>query len=176
MTSSDEGVDALFAAHRANLLRYLKMRLGNAEDAEEVLQEVFIRFLKARETTEIDNDYALLVRICSNQAIDRIRHNASRKNREKSWSDQYYRVHSDDDALGSVYASQERQVSAREEIKRVMEILDGLSESVRTAFVLHRFEGLSLKEVAARMDLAQSTVEKHIMKVSRLLLQRLRRT
>jgi DNA-directed RNA polymerase specialized sigma24 family protein len=56
-----------------------------------------------------------------------------------------------------------------------MEVLDGFSETLRTAFILHRFEGLALKEVAARMNLAQSTVEKHIMKVSRHLIQRFKR-
>ena len=176
MTPPDADINALFTAHRANLLRYLKMRLGNLEEAEEVLQEAFMRFVKARETTEVENDYALLVRICSNQAVDRIRANASRKNRERSWGDQYYRSRSDDDALGSSYASQERQVSAREDIKKVMEVLDGFSETLRTAFILHRFEGLALKEVAARMNLAQSTVEKHIMKVSRHLIQRFKRS
>jgi RNA polymerase sigma factor (sigma-70 family) len=175
MTHPDADINALFTAHRANLLRYLKMRLRNQEEAEEVLQEAFMRFVKARETTEVENDYALLVRICSNQAVDRIRANASRKNREKSWGDQYYRSRSDDDVIGSSYASQERQVAAREDLKRVMEVLDGFSETLRTAFILHRFEGLALKEVAARMNLAQSTVEKHIMKVSRHLIQRFKR-
>lgn len=151
------------------------MRLGNTEEAEEVLQEAFIGFLKAKENTKIENDYALLVRICSNQAIDRIRHNASRRNRERSWSDQYYRSRSDDDVFGSTYASQERQAVAKDDIRMVEEILEGFSETLRTAFILHRFEGLSVKEVAARMNLAQSTVEKHIMKVSRHLFQRLRK-
>ena len=151
------------------------MRLGNAEEAEEVLQEAFIGFLNAKETTQIENDYAMLVRICSNQAIDRIRHNASRRNRERSWSDQYYRSRSSDDVLGSAFANQERHVVAKDDIRLVEEILDGFSETLRNAFILHRFEGLSVREVAARLNLAQSTVEKHIMKVSRHLYERMRK-
>jgi RNA polymerase sigma factor (sigma-70 family) len=175
LTSRDAEIDALFKAHRHSLLRYLRMRLGNVQEAEEVLQEAFIGFLNAKENTEVENDYALLVRICSNQAIDRIRHNSSRRNRERAWSDQYYRSRSDDNILGSAYASQERQAAAKDDIRQVEEILDGFSETLRMAFILHRFEGLSVREVAVRLNLAQSTVEKHIMKVSRHLYERLRK-
>jgi len=42
---------------------------------------------------------------------------------------------------------------------------------VRNAFILHKFKGLTHKQVAAEMGLAQSTVEKHIIKAMRVLLE-----
>jgi RNA polymerase sigma-70 factor (ECF subfamily) len=170
---TDDEAQTLFAEVQPRLLRYLTLRLRSPEDAEEVLQEAFIRFLKVRETAEVENDHALLVSICARQAIDRIRHNASRVKREKSWSEQHYRAASEGGVLGSQMAVQERGLSAREDIKEVIAVLDGFSETVRNAFILHRFKGLTHKEVAARLGLSQSTVEKHIMKVSRQLMLRL---
>ena len=171
----EQTIDALLAQHRPGLLRYLTMRLGNAAEAEEVLQEAMLQFVKASETSDIQNAHALLVRICSRQAIDRLRHNISRGNRERAWSEDYYRTQSDDDSMGSLSAPQERQLAAKNDIEAVMVVLDGLSETVRTAFILHRFDGLSHREVAARMGLSQSTVEKHIMKASQQLLLKFRR-
>ena len=173
--NQEEDIEALLSRHRPGLLRYLTARLGNAAEAEEVLQEAMLQFVKASETTDIQNAHALLVRICSRQAIDRLRHNISRGNRERAWSEDYYRAQSDDDTMGSLSAPQERQLAAKGDIETVMAVLDGLSQTVRTAFILHRFDGLSHREVAARMGLSQSTVEKHIMKASQQLLLRVRR-
>lgn len=174
-SESDRDLQALIEEQGPGLLRYLTARLGNAAEAEEVLQESMLQFVKACETTEVHNHHALLVRICSRQAIDRLRHNISRGNRERTWSEDYYRSRSDDDVMGSQSAPQERQLAARKDIEAVMGVLDGLSESVRSAFILHRFDGLSHREVAARLGLSQSTVEKHIMKVSQQLLHRFKR-
>lgn len=167
--------DAFFREQRPGLLRYLTLRLGNGQEAEEVLQEAFIQFLKASETLEIENRHALLVRICSTQAIDRIRSNISRVRRENEWSDGYYRSRSAEGEFGGVTALQDRTVLARDDIRNVLKALDELSETVRQAFILHRFDGLTHGEVAEQMELSRSTVEKHIIKASRHLLQRVER-
>jgi len=156
-------------------LRYLTLRLGNVHEAEEVLQEAFIQFLKAEQAGDIRNPHALLVRICSAQAVDRIRQNASRARRERQWSEGYYRARSAEGEMGGISASQDRAMMARADIQAVLDALDSLSESVRQAFVLHRYEGLSHGEVAERMGLSRSTVEKHIIKASRHLMRRLPR-
>jgi RNA polymerase sigma-70 factor (ECF subfamily) len=171
----DDEFRAFFDAHRPGLLRYLTMRLGNAHDAEDVLQEAIMRFLGARQTQDIDNPYAFLVRICSAQAVDRIRQNTSRGRRERQWSDAYYRSQSTEGEMGSATASQDREFSARADIEAVVAALGDLSETVRRAFILHRFDGLTHGEVAERLGLSRSTVEKHIIKAGRHVMRRLHR-
>jgi RNA polymerase sigma factor (sigma-70 family) len=168
--TNETSIEDLFRERRGQLLRYLTLRLGNRQEAEEVMQEAFIQYMAAQETTQIETPHAFLLKIAGNIAIDRIRHNASRTAREQDWSDSHYRSQSFDAALGVGSAAQDRQLEAKEEIQRVLKVLSGLSTPVRTAFILHKFKGLTHKQVAAEMGLAQSTVEKHIIKAMRILL------
>jgi RNA polymerase sigma-70 factor (ECF subfamily) len=168
--AEDSAFDDLFRSERGPLLRYLSMRLKSVSDAEEVLQDTFIQFRRVQETTEINNAHAMLVKIASNLAIDRLRQNLSRSNREKAWGDNQYRAGSLEGALGEVSETQLRQLESRREIERVLQLLAALSPQVRRAFMLHKFEGMSHREVAQSMGLSQSTVEKHIMKAVKHLL------
>ncbi len=152
------------------MLRYLSMRLKSISDAEEVLQDTFIQFRRVQEATEVNNAHAMLVTIASNLAIDKLRQNQSRWNREKAWGENQYRAGSLDNALGEVSETQLRQIESRRDIERVLELLSGLSPQVRRAFMLHKFEELSHRDVAQTMGIAQSTVEKHIMKALKCLL------
>ncbi len=169
--ANEASIEQLFRERRGQVLRYLTLRLGNRQEAEEVLQEAFIQYMSAAAETQIETPHAFLIKIAGNIAIDRIRHNASRTARERDWSDSHYRSQSFDAAFGVGSPSQDRQLEAKEEIKRVLAVLAGLSEPVRNAFILHKFKGLTHKQVAAEMGLAQSTVEKHIIKAMRVLLE-----
>ncbi len=65
----------------------------------------------------------------------------------------------------------ERRLGAREEIERLHEILQKIPSRCRRAFELRKFEGLSQKEIAQRMGIAESTVEKHLSKALKLIMQ-----
>ena len=66
---------------------------------------------------------------------------------------------------------QDRQLEAREELARVNEVIDGLPEKCREVFTLRKVYGLSQREIATRLGLSESTVEKHIGKGVRRLLE-----
>jgi RNA polymerase sigma-70 factor (ECF subfamily) len=65
--------------------------------------------------------------------------------------------------------SPERQVSDREELHRLAEAVATLPDKVRAVFVLRRVDGLPQRDVAVRLGLSESTVEKHMAKALRLL-------
>lgn len=65
----------------------------------------------------------------------------------------------------------ERRISGREEIERVQHLLAKLPPKCREAFELRKFAELSQKEIAERMQLSESTVEKHLVKALRLLME-----
>lgn len=68
----------------------------------------------------------------------------------------------------------ERRISGREEIERVQHMLAKLPPKCREAFELRKFAELSQKEIAERMQLSESTVEKHLVKALRLLMNEIR--
>jgi RNA polymerase sigma factor (sigma-70 family) len=61
----------------------------------------------------------------------------------------------------------ERRVSGSEEVQRMRHALAKLPAKCRQAFELRKFEGLSQREIAERMGISQSTVEKHLIKALR---------
>jgi len=66
--------------------------------------------------------------------------------------------------------SPERQTSARQELRRVNELIAALPTKCRQAFTLRKVEGLSQRDVAHRMGISESTVEKHIGRALRVLM------
>jgi len=65
----------------------------------------------------------------------------------------------------------ERRVSGREEIERMERILAKLPPKRREAFELRKFAELSHREIAERMQVSQSTVEKHLIRALRFIMR-----
>lgn len=84
------------------------------------------------------------------------------------------RAVADIDQLGAVAEapSPEDELVDRDELLRLAEAIAAMPEKVRAVFRLRRVEGLSQRLVAERLGLAESTVEKHMAKGFRLLMDR----
>lgn len=67
--------------------------------------------------------------------------------------------------------SPERHVAARQELWRVRDLIAVLPSRRREAFVLRRIEGLSQRDIAQRMGISKSVVEKHIGRALRYLME-----
>lgn len=67
----------------------------------------------------------------------------------------------------------ERRLSGREEIERLQHVLTRLPPKCREAFELRKFAELSQREIAQRMQLSESTVEKHLVKALRIITKEL---
>ena len=65
----------------------------------------------------------------------------------------------------------DQQAEARQELARVYDAIAGLPEKCREVFVLRKVEGLSQREIAERLNLSESTVEKHIGRGIRMLIE-----
>jgi RNA polymerase sigma-70 factor (ECF subfamily) len=71
--------------------------------------------------------------------------------------------------------SPERQTASRQELRFVTDLVASLSPKCREAFTLRKFDGLSQRDVARRMGISESTVEKHIGRALQVLSQGLAR-
>lgn len=68
--------------------------------------------------------------------------------------------------------SPERIFSGRQQLEHLMCVIDGLPSGCRQVFELRKFEDLSQREIAAKLGIAESTVEKQLARALRLLFQR----
>lgn len=164
------GLQALAAEMRPRLMRFLTARLGNANDAEDVMQEMWFR-LERSESGPIANPEAYLHKIALNLANDLVRHRSRSSVRDASW----YSTQSGDDESGQAdpAPSPERVVAGRQQLAKVSAAIAALPERAGDVFKRHRLNGESHSEVAAALGISRSAVEKHMATAMRHLAETL---
>lgn len=128
--------------------------LGDPVAAEDVLQEVFL--LLWREPTRFDPERgslrSFLLRIAHNRAVDRVRADTARGNRE----DRHERERPA--PVGDV----EREAWDLIRAEQIKAAIAGLSPGEREAIMLAYYDGLSYREVARVLELPEGTVKSRI--------------
>ena len=155
---SGVSVDALHRREGLKLQRFLLRMLGNPVDAADATQETYLRMIAALSRTHVEHPSALLFRIARNVALrTRNRHRLERclfsDNGEVDLADAV-------DGL----AVPERQVIARQELKRLALAIDELPPRCREVFLLSRFESIANGEIAIRLGISRNMVEKLLIK------------
>lgn len=131
------------------------MRRGRTEhDADDLVQEAWVRLATYERHQEVVEPEAFLMRAALNLSIDSYR--ASRIRGEE--------VLLDDEVLVDMKPDLEAVLLARERITRLIECLGRLSPKTRSIFLAHRVDGMSYQEIARHHQLSVSSVEKHIAK------------
>jgi RNA polymerase sigma-70 factor (ECF subfamily) len=140
------------------LLRFLTARLGDPAAAEDVLQDLWVR-LQAVDSGPIANGRAYLYRAAQNIALDAVRARHRTAARDRQWAT----AHSGPGAEpADLSPNAEADMLAREEAAALASAIAALPEAAGRAFRLHKLEGLSHAEIAARLGISRSGVEKHI--------------
>ncbi|SEI83062.1 RNA polymerase sigma-70 factor, ECF subfamily [Sphingobium sp. AP50] len=138
------------------LRSYFVRKTGNLNIVDDLVQDVMLRILARRSTDQIDNPEAYLFRTAANVLRDKARRDSVRKvEMQKNLTESDHPVEE---------CSPDRVIVAREEILRVAAALQELPERTRDIFLMKRFEGLSHAEIAARVGLSVSGIEKQIAK------------
>lgn len=82
--------------------------------------------------------------------------------RERRWAKRFVPA---DDAVGSVASDRpgpDATAHAQARVERLAAALDGLPRRCRDAFLMNRLDGLSHREIAARLGVSSKTVQRHI--------------
>src|SRR6478752_9289104 len=87
MADSETGLQTTYASERAALLRFLAARTGSAAEAEDVVQELWLK-LRAGSPGPVSNPRAYLYRMAQNLVLDRLREQRRRTVRDQSYSDE----------------------------------------------------------------------------------------
>lgn len=167
-TVSGRSLDDLFRLQRGPLIRFVMARLKNEAEAEEIVQEAFIRFQNSYDPATTASPEALLARIAGNLVIDKVRERDARAAREDAWG-KLHTAGAEDDFSPSASIDPARALAAKQQVDAALRLLDELPEKTRQVFLLHRFEGLSHAEVTARTGIPKSTVEKHMIRAIKAL-------
>lgn len=162
------GLEAVFMQHRPALERFLRARLRGDGDADDILQDLWLK-LATLDGGPVAEPLAYLYRMAENLVRDRHRSASRRTKRETEWTKDH--IEGSFDAPRDAQPSAERLFLARDHLRRVNAALDGLPERTAFAFRAARIDGTPQKEIAAQMGISVSAVEKHLQKAYRLVIE-----
>jgi len=151
----------LVERHSRSLFRLAFRMTGNQQDAEDVVQESFLRAYKQLAKFDERASFGTwLYRIAANCSLDLVR---SRKRRSEHLAPQENAGSEMDDPvalLPSRAPTPDRLALSSEVGERVKQAMEELSPTERTAFVLRHFEGMCMEEVSRVLD-CQPGAAKH---------------
>ena len=160
-TGRDEDLRAWMVQYGPAVRRYF-LRRAPAGEADDLVQEVFVKLQARGAATEITNVERYLFRTASNVLADR--------HRQRGWRWGAQEDLGADQLVDDV--SPERVVIGREALGRVVSALEELPPRSAQAFFLVRFEQLTQEEAARRMGISVKAVEELMRRAFRLLRER----
>ena len=156
-SQDDQVLIALADRYSPPLRAYFSRRIADRGEVEDLTQEVFLSLLRRGQLNTIDNVEGYLFRIAANLLRLRARSSGRRPEVElEGYPDTGGRMVNE--------LSPERMALGREAYQTLVQALQELPERARTIFVLNRFEELSGREIALRLGVSISLVEKEMAK------------
>jgi RNA polymerase sigma-70 factor (ECF subfamily) len=141
------------------LRAYIRRLTRDPAPAEDLLHDTFARIIAADSWREIDSPAGFAIRTARNVVYDALR-------RQKVVAIEFV---ADVGAFGLAdnAADPEQALVARDELKRLRAIVEALPTQQRRVFTLRKVYALPPAEIAERLGLSVSTVEKHLVKAVR---------
>jgi RNA polymerase sigma-70 factor, ECF subfamily len=153
----------LVEQHSRAIFRLAYRMTGNEEDAEDVVQETFLRAYRQLDKYEARSSFSTwLYRIASNYSLDLIRMRKRHEDKRERGSEQDNR-----DILQSIPVGDpgpDRIVYGGQVRDHVDAALNALSAQERTAFVLRHFEGLSIEEIGETLGTGANATKHSIFR------------
>ncbi|WP_256930646.1 sigma-70 family RNA polymerase sigma factor [Pseudomonas sp. ABC1] len=152
--SSRQRLDSLYRDHHGWLQGWLRKRLGDREQAADISHDTFLRLLASRRMPEHGEGRRFLAQIARNLVIDQWR----RQRIEQAYLDTLAaqpEAHS---------PSLETRALVIETLMQIDAMLDGMPARVREAFLLSQFEGLTYPQIAERLQVSISSVQKYMLR------------
>jgi RNA polymerase sigma-70 factor, ECF subfamily len=164
----------LVERHSQQLFRLAYRMTGNEHDAEEVVQEAFLRaYRNLGQFGSRANFGTWAYRIAANYAIDRMRQERAEEARRTTPSALAEEQQDPLDLVPDERPTPDRLAGNTELRKKMEEALEELSSSERTAFVMRHWEGCAIEEIAAVLksttSAAKNTVFRSVQKLRRAL-------
>lgn len=159
----------LFLAAQADLVRYATRITGDPAEAQDVVQDAWLRFRATVGSRTLEEPSGYLFRIVHNLALDRQR----RGGRES-------RIFTTEAAVAtelvpSDQPSQQASAEAKDELAMIHKALGLLPARTRRAFEMHRFEDMKLIEIAQELGISKSLASELVIEAVEFCKKALRR-
>ena len=156
MAEKDNRITETISRERARLGDFIRRRVADPGEAEDILQDVFFEFVEAYRLPEpIEQIGAWLFRVARNRIIDRFRKKKEELLPQTTDAD-------DDEWLGLALPSPESGPEAAYArsvlLAEITSALDELPKAQRDVFIAHELEGRSFKDLAAESGVAVNTL------------------
>lgn len=142
----------LYKSHAKSLRNHLYFKFGDLNQAEDVVQEAFIKLWAKCNAIIYEKAAGFLYTVSKNLFIDSIRSKKVSLKFEKN----NVQAHDNQDPYF--------HLRTKEFKEQVEATISALPEKQREAFLLNRIEKLTYKEIALKLEISQTAVEKRIAK------------
>ena len=148
-----EEFNSVVEIYSEEIFAYLWRWLNGHEDAEDCLQEVFLRAFKAfNRLNEGSNIRAWLYKIATNTAI-------TFRNKRSRREDKELLIEAD---LRSLEPSPMDQVLSKEQMVSILEAVESLPPKQRAALIMRKYQGFSYDEIAGVLECSQESARANV--------------
>lgn len=149
-------VEVLYLDHHNWLTGWLRRRLGCPHSAADLAQDTFMRLLSARETPSIAEPRAFLTVVAKRVLFNHYR----RQDLERAY------LQALADMPEQLAPSEEERAIILQTLMELDQLLDGLPNPVKRAFLLAQVDGLSYADIGAQLGVSIATVKRHLNKAA----------
>jgi len=146
------GIDTLYADHRSWLQGWLRRKLGDSAQAQDLLHDTFVQLLCARHLPALDNPRAYLTTMAQRTLYAFWR----RRDLERAYLD----------TLAAqplaLHPSEEERYAIVQALQAVDRILCSLPDTTRRVLLLNQLQELTYPQIAERLGIAEITVRRHM--------------
>ena len=152
--------ETLFRLYYDKLIHIAKTYLVQREDAEEIVQEVFLKLWEKKDDLDkITNINAYLFTLVKRECLNHLRHDKIKREYRDTALQRKNTIQ-----YGFLKDEAASLLLENELEQRIMESLELLPEKCKKVFLKSRMEGLKHKEIAKELGISHKTVDNHISK------------
>jgi len=169
----EEGFRQIFETCYPRLFRFAAEYTGNIQDAEDILQNVFLIFWEKRASLQLDTNLnAYLLTMVKNHCVNHLKHQRVVHRYSTNRKTELQRELTFNHYAFNHFNPEEMDIESLERLAE--KAINELPEQCRKVFELSRYEGLKYREIAEKLGISVKTVETHIshaLKILRVTMQ-----